>query len=113
MKVLIVKDYDLKDFSSFEEIIKESGFEVSEIVSSSSCVDSVIEQYVEKYKTSIKYFYNNPKQIGESFGPIKSKEMVDYCDVVIAICKNDTNIKHIVEEAYKLDKQLYMVSGNI
>lgn len=85
MKVIIAGSRTIRDIK-LRQIIKESGFDITEIVSG-DCrgIDHLGELYAEVEDIPIKKFPADWTKHGKAAGPIRNQTMADYADALILI----------------------------
>jgi hypothetical protein len=79
MKVIVAGSRNFYDYDVVEQAIKESGFVITEIVSG-RCrgVDSLGEDYANKYDIPVQPFIAKWNTFGLAAGPKRNKEMAEY-----------------------------------
>ena len=86
MKVIIAGSRTITDYQVVEEAIKESGFNIVEVVSGKARgVDRLGELYAELNNLYIKSFWADWHRYGKAAGPIRNRQMADYADALIAV----------------------------
>jgi hypothetical protein len=85
VKVIIAGSRELNDYEFIKSKIKETKFEITEIVSGGARgVDSLGERYAKENNIPVKVFPADWTKFGKAAGPIRNKEMADYGDSLIA-----------------------------
>jgi hypothetical protein len=115
MKVLICGSRGIKDLRLIARAIKESGFDVNEIISGGAGgVDSLAEGYALAKNIPIRVFKPDWKQFGSRAGIVRNAEMVKEADAVIAIWdKKSKGTKSSIDFARKENKPLYVLEIEI
>ena len=91
MRVIIAGSRSINNQSIVEEAIKNSGFEITEVVSGNAKgVDICGELYAIKNNLPAMLFPANWSKYGKSAGPIRNQLMADYADALIAIPGKDS-----------------------
>jgi len=87
MKVVIAGSRDLTNYEWVEEAIKNSGYDISEVVSGRcpTGADLFGEQWAEKHNIPVKTFPADWTKYGKSAGPLRNKQMAEYCDAAIVV----------------------------
>ena len=105
MKVAIVGDRNVKDYSVIEKAVKQSGFDITEVVSGgANGVDSLAERWASDNGIPCKVFkadWNNievkgsvvavnkwGRKYNKMAGFMRNQKIVDYAEAVIAIQPN-------------------------
>lgn len=79
MKVIIAGSRDIIDFDLVEQAVRESGFEITEIVSGGAKgVDSLGEDYANLHDIPTTVFPAQWKKHGPAAGPIRNRKMAEY-----------------------------------
>lgn len=110
MKVIIAGSRDFHDYDIVLSAIKESQFNISEVVSGgANGVDAMGEQYAEENNIILKIYPADWKKHGNAAGPIRNKQMAKYADALIAIQKdNSKGTKNMIETALKEGLKVYV-----
>lgn len=79
MKVIIAGSRTITDYSLVEQAVKDSGFDITEVVSG-CCdgVDQLGETWAFRNGLEPKEFPANWKKYGTRAGPIRNREMAEY-----------------------------------
>lgn len=86
MKTLICGSRTINNYSLVKQVINDSGFYITEVVSGGAKgVDSLAEQWAKEHNINVKHFLPNWGKYGKSAGVIRNQQMVDYANVIIAI----------------------------
>ena len=110
MKVIIAGSRDIDNMGYVEEAIKESGFEITEVVCG-LCrgVDLLGKEWALKNNVPIKEFPPNWNLYGNAAGPIRNKEMAEYAEALIAIRKaGSKGTTHMILVAKKKGLKFYV-----
>lgn len=86
MKTIIAGSRDIHDADLLELVIKESGFEITTVVSGcAKGVDTLGEKWAAKKDIPIIEFPAQWEKYGRGAGPIRNKEMAENADACIVI----------------------------
>lgn len=86
MKVIIAGSRDIASYRLVKEAIRNSGFEITEVVSGHARgVDSMGELYAEQNGIDLVIFPANWNKYGKSAGHKRNYKMAMYADALIAI----------------------------
>lgn len=86
MKVIIAGSRGIEDWRVVVDAIKESGFEVTEVVSGGARgVDRIGESYAMSNNLPIARFRPDWKEYGKSAGVRRNEEMACYAEALIAV----------------------------
>lgn len=86
MRVIIAGSRDIVDPGIVDEAVRESGFEITEVVSGGARgVDRMGEAWARKHGIPVKVFPADWDKNGKSAGPIRNEEMAKYAEALIAI----------------------------
>jgi len=134
LKVIGAGPRELTDYSIVEQAIKDSGFEIAEIVHG-DCrgADKLFQKWAENNKVKftkfpaewtnlsqpgaiIKSRYNQWKKVDEKYnanaGFYRNQEMADYADALIAIGGDTPGTGDMIEKAKKAGLQLFISGQN-
>ena len=113
MKTIIAGGRDIDDFNLVKEAVKESGFEITEVVSGKAAgADTLGEQWAEKNGVPVKEFPADWELHGKSAGPIRNREMVQYAEALIALWDGQSRgTSNMIQNAraYGLEVHIRMV----
>jgi hypothetical protein len=100
MKVIIAGSRTINDIELVEKAIKESGFEITEVVSG-CCegVDTQGELWALKNGIPVKQFPADWDRYGRQAGVIRNKEMVNYADALVAVHNGSKGTRHTIDYA--------------
>lgn len=109
MKVIIAGSRDFHDYDVLLEVIKESQFTISEVISGmASGVDQLGIRYAKENNLPLHEYWAEWNFYGKSAGPIRNRLMAKNADALIAICYNGSRgTKNMIEEATKKDLLVY------
>lgn len=86
MKVIVAGSRSIKNYDLVEKAIKDSGFEVTEILSGcAGGVDELGEQYAARHNVKISYFQANWSTYGRSAGMVRNTDMAKHAEALIAV----------------------------
>lgn len=86
MKVIIAGSRDLTNMANIKQAVKESNFDITEVVSGHARgVDRLGEQWAKTSNISVKLFPADWGKFGKAAGFVRNKEMAEYADALIAI----------------------------
>ena len=110
MKVIIAGSRTITDYQVVEEAIKESGFNIVEVVSGKAKgIDRLGELYAELNDLYIKPFWADWHRYGKAAGPIRNKNMADYADGLIAIWDGQSRgTKNMIDIARSKGLKIYV-----
>ncbi len=85
MKLAVVGSRDFSDLSMVEKVLTVDVNRITEIVSGGARgVDTAAAAFAEKQGIKIKVFLPDWDKFGRAAGPIRNKQIVEYCDEIIA-----------------------------
>lgn len=110
MRVIVAGSRTVWNYSIVSQAIKESGFDITEIVSGHARgVDDRAEFYARKNLIPLKVFPADWDKYGAAAGPIRNKQMAEYADALIAIWDmKSRGTKNMIEQAKKCNLQIYI-----
>jgi predicted Rossmann-fold nucleotide-binding protein len=99
MIVIIAGSRNFTDYETLKEAIKESGFQIHQIVSGgANGVDALGERYAKENGIDLVVFKADWDKWGKAAGPKRNKHMAEYADALIALydgeSKGTTNMIH-------------------
>lgn len=110
MKVIIAGCRDFNDYAHVCQAIKESEFDITELVSGgASGVDRLGERYAKEIKIPLKLFPADWTKHGKKAGPIRNAEMANYSDALIAVwdgCSKGTG--NMIDQAKQKGLETYI-----
>jgi len=103
MKVIIAGSRDFHDYDVVLKAIKESQFNISEVVSGmASGVDQLAIRYAQENNLPLHEYWAEWEFYGKSAGPIRNRLMAKNADALIAIHSKDSKgTKNMIETALK------------
>jgi hypothetical protein len=110
MKVIIAGSRTIRDYELVKQAIKESGFEITEVVcGTANGVDSLGERYAKENGIKLSYFYPDWKGQGKLAGHKRNEQMAHYSEALVAIWDGDSRgTKHMIEYANKKGLKVYV-----
>lgn len=87
MKICVLGSRSITNYKLVERVIRDSGFEITELVSG-KCpkgVDHLGEIWATKHNIPIKYFPADWDKFGRSAGMLRNSQLIEYSDAVIII----------------------------
>jgi len=124
MKVIIAGSRNIKNYNDVKKAIKESKFEITEIVSGGAKgVDKLGEQFAKEYNVSLKIFKAEWKKLegvdpnfvkdgpygfyNVNAGRERNEKMGDYADALIAVWDGSSRgTDHMINYMKKLKKKV-------
>ncbi len=102
MKTIIAGSRTITDFSLVEKAVKDSGFEVTEVVcGEAKGADSLGKQWAKRNQIPVKSFPAQWEKFGKSAGYKRNKEMAEYGEALIllwdGVSKGSANMKKEAE----------------
>ncbi len=92
MKTIVAGSRGIVDYEIVKEAIKESGFEITQIISGTAKgVDVLGERYGKDNKIPVRCMSANWDFFGKSAGYLRNEEMAKVADALIAIILIDEN----------------------
>jgi hypothetical protein len=86
MKVIIAGSRSCNDYNLVRKAIKDSGFDITEIVSGCAPgIDTVGMDIANEYHIPVKRFPANWNRYGKGAGLIRNIEMAEYADALVAL----------------------------
>lgn len=110
MKVIIAGSRSISTYELVKETIEKSGFEITEIVSGHARgVDKLGERYAKENNIPVKLFIPDWEKDGKGAGFIRSSEMIDYADALIAIWDGQSRgTDYTITEALKRGLKVFV-----
>ena len=110
MKTIIAGGRTITDYSLVLSAIRESEFEITEIVSGMAPgVDTLAIQYSQENNLPLAEFHADWNQYRRAAGPIRNREMAEYGEALIAIWDGESRgTKNMIEEATKRGLKVYV-----
>jgi hypothetical protein len=86
VKVIVAGSRHIDDYSKVEKAIKDSGFDVTEVVSGCAYgVDTLGERWAEEHKVPVKHFVAYWRDYGNAAGPMRNAAMANYADALVLV----------------------------
>lgn len=110
MKTIIAGSRTINDMGLLEQVIKDSGFHISEVVCGGARgVDSLGKKWAEEYGKYCALFLAQWDKFGKRAGYIRNAQMADYADAVIILWDGRSKgTKHMIEQAEKKKLKYYV-----
>lgn len=110
MKTIIAGSRNIKDYETVAQIIKASGFVITEVVSGTAAgVDSLGEAWAQINEGPVKQFPADWKRHGKGAGYIRNSIMADYADALIAIWDGTSKgTNHMIKTAINNGLRVYV-----
>lgn len=111
MKVIIAGSRDITDYQSVVDAIKESGFEITEIICGMARgVDLLGKKYGDEHGIPVTKFEPNWTKYGRALaGRIRNTDMRYYADALIAVHDGkSTGTQDIIDKMTRAQKPLYV-----
>jgi hypothetical protein len=110
MKVIIAGSRGIEDYPFVEKAIKDSGFEITEVVSGGARgVDRLGERWAREHGIAIRQFLPDWNTHGKSAGFIRNDLMVKYADALICIWDGTSRgTKHTLDQAKRKGLKVYL-----
>ncbi len=103
MKTIIAGSRLIKDYLIVKEAIKQSSFQITEVVSGEAVgVDGLGRRFGEENNIPVTKFPADWKAHGKGAGYIRNKQMADYAEALIAVWDGESRgTKNMIEQATK------------
>jgi hypothetical protein len=110
MKVIIAGSRGITDEQTIFNAIKNSGFEITEVVSGGAIgVDKFGEKYANRYDIPLKVFLPDWEKKKSAAGIIRNAEMARYADALIAVWDGESKgTKNMIEVAERKGLKVYV-----
>lgn len=110
MKTIIAGGRNITDYSYVEAAVKESGFNITEVVSGCARgADTLGEKYANNNGIAIKKFPADWDTHGKRAGHIRNCQMGDYADALIALWDGQSKgTKHMIDYATKKELEVFV-----
>lgn len=110
MRIAIVGSRKIKDFNLLVDVVRDSKFIITEIVSGGAPgVDTLAYMYATARDIPYTEFTAKWNQHGRGAGFLRNKEIVDYADAVIAIWDGKSKgTLHTIKLAQDANKPIYI-----
>ncbi len=114
MRVIIAGSRFITDYSLVIKAVKESGFDITEVVcGAANGVDSLGERYAKENNIKLSYFYADWKTLGKAAGYKRNEQMGNYGEALIAIWDGKSlGTKHMINYAKKKKLLVYVKNIN-
>lgn len=110
MKTIIAGSRDLENYGRLLEIIRDSGFVITEVVSGAARgVDMMGERYAKEHHIRLSTKPAHWLVYGKKAGFIRNQEMADYAEQLICYHTNSAGSKDMVKKMRLLGKPVYEV----
>lgn len=109
-KVVVAGSRNITDYQVICQEIAASKYNITELVSgTASGVDSLGEKWAIDRLIPVKRFPADWKKNGKAAGPIRNKEMAEYCDMAIIIWDGESRgTKNMIEQMNRLKKPCHV-----
>lgn len=110
MRVVVCGSRTVTSFQLVEQAIESFNLSITELVSGGARgVDTLAENWAIKNGINVKRFPANWNQYGLSAGPIRNRQMADYCDCVIAVWDGESKgTKNMIDYTKQIGKPVYI-----
>jgi len=110
MRVIIAGSRSITDYNLVVEAIKDSKFDITEIVcGAAQGVDSLGERYAKENKIKLSYFYADWSGLGKKAGFVRNEQMGNFSDALIAVYDGySRGTKHMIDFMQKAKKPVYI-----
>ena len=115
MKVIIAGSRSIENMQFLEQTISEAIIEKEITITEVVCgmaegVDTLGKCWAETNKITVKEFPADWNKYSKAAGFIRNKQMAEYADALIAICKNNSKgTINMIEQMKKLNKIVFEV----
>jgi hypothetical protein len=110
MKVIIAGGRDVTNYAYVEAAAKESGFDITEVVSGCARgADTLGEMWAKANSLHIKKFPADWDNLGKKAGHVRNCQMGDYADALIALWDGESRgTKHMIDYATKKGLKVFV-----
>jgi hypothetical protein len=110
MKTIIAGSRSIVNFAFVTNAVKESGFEVTEVISGTAWgVDKLGEKWAYMNNVPVKQFPAQWKEHGKAAGFIRNEEMAEYADALIAVWDGSSaGTKNMIDKAKEKLLKIYV-----
>lgn len=114
MKVIIAGSRFITNYELVVEAVKDSGFEISEVVCGvAQGVDSLGERYAKENGIKLSYFYADWKGLGKKAGLARNEQMGNYADALVLVYDGKSpGSTHMLKYAKKKKLKIYVKDIN-
>ena len=113
MKTIIAGSRDIIDYELLKEAIKESGFEITQIISGGARgVDKMGERYARENNIPCQVVTANWDLYGRSAGLKRNKEMSEIGEALIAVTNGSNGTAHMISMAELMHLKIYIKKVN-
>lgn len=114
MKVIIAGSRFITNYELVVEAVKDSGFEISEVVCGvARGVDSLGERYAKENGIKLSYFYADWKGLGKKAGLVRNEQMGNYADALVLVYDGKSpGSTHMLKYAKKKKLKIYVKDIN-
>lgn len=111
MKVIIAGSRDIVNYNMVKDIIDNSDFVITEVVSGMARgVDSIGIRYAKENNLPLTCFPASWDKYGKASGPIRNQEMAEYADALICIYMSDSKgSKDMIKKAIDNNLHIYAI----
>ncbi len=108
MKVIIAGTRECTDYQFVKDVIIESEFEITEVVSGcAKGVDTLGEKWARENDIPIAHFPARWKEQGKAAGAIRNAMMANYGEALIAVIGNGPGTKDMVKKSEKKGLKIF------
>ena len=107
--------YNERDkFNTFvDETLKIIGSDITILSGHCSGVDTMAEMYAEEHGMPVEIFKPDRKRYGRGGGPVRNKQMIESCDVVIAFWDGvSRGTRNLLDPAEKYNRRIFIFNIN-
>lgn len=110
MKVIVAGSRTISDLTLVAEAIRESGFEITEVVSGGAMgVDRAGERWAKNAQIPVRQFIPDWKREGKRAGFIRNRQMAEYADALVAVWDGKSRgTEHMIREAKRRVLKIYV-----
>lgn len=112
MKVIIAGSRTINEEHILYAAIKESGFDITEVVSGCAKGVGVLgEEYAKRHNIPIKSFPADWNLYNKAAGPIRNRLMAEYADAAIILWDGSSKgTRNLIDNMKRFDKQYYLLN---
>lgn len=110
MKVIIAGSRNIKDYALVVEAVKQSGYEITEVVSGCATgVDWLGEQWARANNVPVKEMPADWNRYGKSAGPYRNRAMAEYADAAVIIWDGESRgTRNMIENMIRRKKPYHI-----